>query len=282
MDLSGVARMVLMAQVGDGHGSDDQALRFAQQFPGRFVPFVAFQVPLLAAAGRAVQERWMHPDAAALTFLRETEDKLKTGKFFGLGEMIVRHYAYKTGRGDVAPEIDIQADSPLMHRFAQLAAQYRVPMLIHAEGEPLVVSAMERLLAAHADARVIWAHNCGRQSAEQIRRLLEHHSNLFCDLALMINQNGSYGSGWPRKEPWTFLIEDGSGHLFPEMKDLFEAFPDRFLGVGADVAAYDAWPRYTRSITRFRLLLSGLSPATAQRLAYENAEQVLGLPPATQ
>jgi Tat protein secretion system quality control protein TatD with DNase activity len=194
MDLAGVARMVLMAQVGTEHGSDDQSLMFAQRYPDRFVPFVAFQVPLLASAGSEIIERWMHPDDAALTFLRQTEDKLKSGKFFGLGEIIARHYAYKTRFGAVAPEINIPVDSPLMHQFAQLAAKYRVPMLIHAEGEPLVVSAMERLLTAHPDARIIWAHNCGRQSAERITKLLEHHPNLFCDLAAMTNQGGPFSS----------------------------------------------------------------------------------------
>lgn len=277
MDLSGVARMVLMAQVGDEKGSDTQALEFATQFPGRFIPFVAFQVPLLASLQPGVQERWMRPDGAALTFLRETEDKLKSGKFFGLGEIIVRHYAYQIVFGAVASDITIPAYSPLMLRFAQLGAQYHVPLLIHAEGEPATVAQVERLLAAQSAVRIIWAHNCGRQSAVLITILLERHPNLFCDLAGMTNQGG-YGSGWPRKEPWTFLIEDGNGHLFPEMAELFDAFPDRFLGVGMDIAHYGAWPLYLGTVSRFRLLLSALSPATARKLAYENADYIFGLP----
>jgi hypothetical protein len=65
------------------------------------------------------------------------------------------------------------------------------------------------------------------------------------------------------------------------MKELFEAFPDRFLGVGADVAHYGAWPRYLSTMIRFRRLLAGLSPATARKLAYDNAERILALPPST-
>ncbi len=107
---------------------------------------------------------------------------------------------------------------------------------------------------------------------------MELHPNLFCDLAGMTS-DGGYGSGWPRSGPWTFLIEDGTGQLFPDMKELFEAFPDRFLGVGADVAHYGAWPRYLRTMSRFRRLLAGLSPATARKLAHDNAERVFALPP---
>jgi len=151
-------------------------------------------------------------------------------------------------------------------------------MLIHAEGEPLVAAKMEHLMTAYSEVRIIWAHNCGRQSAAAIRRLLNTHTNLYCDLAGMTGVI-SYGTGWPRSGPWTFLVEDGKGHLLSDMQELFEAFPDRFLRVGMDSAHYQTWKYFLPQAQRFRVLLSQLSSATAKKMAYENAERLFGLPP---
>ncbi len=64
--------------------------------------------------------------------------------------------------------------------------------------------------------------------------MLGQHPNLNCDLAGMANTGRRYGSGWPRSELFTALIEDGGGLLFPGMKKLFEDFPDRFA-LGMDL-----------------------------------------------
>ncbi len=274
MDLTGVARMVLMAQAGKRGGSDAQALEFAERFPGRFIPFVATLVPLMVD-----NRRWLVPDAKAMAFLNDVDAKLKSGKFAGIGEITVRRYDY-FGAAEDHP-----ADAPLMRKFADLAGSYRVPLLIHAEGEPAVVSAMERLLAAHADVRIIWAHNCGRQAAARVGEILARHPNLFCDLGAMNALHGVYGAGLgPRGEPLPGLsaIEDGQGHLLPEMKELFEANPDRFLGMGMDINSASAWQRYLDIATRFRELLSQLSPAIQRKFYFENAERVLNLPPIKQ
>jgi hypothetical protein len=70
-----------------------------------------------------------------------------------------------------------------------------------------------------------------------------------------------------------FLIEDGDGHLFPEMQALYETFPERFF-LGTDPAFTPSLMAYPRRIRRFRELLSGLTPETARRLAFENADEM--------
>ena len=80
-----------------------------------------------------------------------------------------------------------------------------------------------------------------------------------------------YGRYWPKKTPWMFLIEDGSGNLLPEIKTLYEAFSSRFF-LGTDPAFTPSLRHYARRIERFRELLSGLKPETARRLAFENAD----------
>jgi predicted TIM-barrel fold metal-dependent hydrolase len=277
MDETGVSRMVLMATRGRPGGTDEQSLNYARKYPSRFIPFVGFQNrPGL----HFPPETWIDPAPEALAFLAYVEKRLAAGGFFGLGEVMLRYHGHTaTDPRFSAPEVDHPVGSPLMFRIAELATRFAVPMLIHAEGEPKVVAGMERVLKSYPDATVIWAHNCGRQSAEAIARLLGAYANLYCDLGGMTyTRRSNYGAGWPRYAPGTFLIEDGYGRLVVEMKELFERFPDRFM-VGMDVYYHEAYRFFGERVQRFRELLSQLSPATARKLAHENAERVLRLPP---
>ncbi|MBI2088598.1 MAG: amidohydrolase family protein [Deltaproteobacteria bacterium] len=275
MDRAGVSRMVLMARYygarAGGLGSDEQALAYATKYPGRFIPFVAGQRPVLVS-----RMRWLSPDRQAEDLLRNAEAKLRSGEFYGLGEFIMLHYAYTTRHGETGGEQDVNVpvDSPLMRRFADLATAYRVPLLIHLEAEPDAVAQMARLLEYASSTKVIWAHNCGRASANQIKTLLARYPNLLCDLGgMMATPDSGYGHYWPRRTPWMHLIEDGSGQLYPDMKALYEAYPDRFL-IGTDAAHTPALADYERRIHRFRQILSNLQPETTQRLAFKNAEEL--------
>jgi len=276
MDEAGVSRMVLQATHGPQRGTDAQALSYARKYPTRFVPFIGFQnrPPI------GPPESWRNPTPAALAFLDGVEAKLRGGGFSGLGEIVLRYHGHFEQGRNCCPEVDRPADSPLMFRIADMATRFQVPMIIHAEGEPKVVAGMERVLKSYPNATVIWGHNCGRQSAEAIERLLSNYANLYCDLGGMTyTRERGYGASWPRSTPWTFPIETGFGRLLAEMKELFERFPDRFM-VGMDVYFNEAYRFFPERVHRFRQLLSELSPATARKLAYENAERVLKLPPA--
>jgi predicted TIM-barrel fold metal-dependent hydrolase len=185
MDRSGVSRMVLMPRYfsrrrSGGSGSDEQALEYAKSYPGRFIPFVAGQRDMLNDRGR-----WLNPDRQAENLLREIETELRTQQFYGIGELIIRHYAFEGRQRGI--ERDIPVNTPLMGRFADLAARYEVPLLIHAEGEPEVVAGMKQILEKYPKTRIIWAHNCGRSSPEIIRAMLTGYLNLTCDLGGMLN-----------------------------------------------------------------------------------------------
>ena len=190
MEEAGIRRMVLMpVGVGSNLATDEQALAYARQFPGRFIPFVRLMSPVIQGR-RGQRERWLHPDGPALDFLRQVEDKLKTGRFYGMGELIARHYGYTNTDGGEVPEFDNSVDSPLVHKLAELAERYHVVIDIHAEGEPALVEAMGRVLAAHPGATIVWAHNCGRSSASTLREVLQRYPNLLCDLGGMA---GTFG-----------------------------------------------------------------------------------------
>jgi hypothetical protein len=225
------------------------------------------QRPLLTGA-----HKWTTPDADVESLIRQTESKLASRRFFGIGEFIVRHWAYSPG---LHSEQDNPIYSELMRRFSVLAARYDVPMVIHMEGYPALVDDFSRLMSENPGTRYVWAHNCGRSSAAAIRSLLSRFQNLFCDLGGMTGEVTGYGTGWPRKEEFTSLIER-SGVLSPEMKSLYEEFPDRFM-VGMDVAHALAMRIYAGRVQRSRELLEQLSPETRAKIAEQNAIRVFKL-----
>lgn len=251
-------------------GSDEGALQLAERYPGRFFPLVGMQLPLLTGS-----HKWRSPDREVERLIEETQRKLATGRFFGIGEFIVRHWAYSRGRH---AEQENPVYSTFMQRMSVLAARFDVPMVIHMEGYPALIDDFSRLLAEYPDVRFVWAHNCGRSKAPVVRGMLARHPNLFCDLANMTNVgNTGYGIGWPRMEEFTALIER-DGVLFPEMKELFEEFSDRFM-LGMDVAHApgNSLENYSRRAHRFRELLGQLRPGTAKKLAETNAIRIFKL-----
>ena len=278
MDKNGVSKQIVMARRypgGDSDlpGNDQLALKLAETYPGRFYPLVGMQLPMLTGA-----HKWNTLDADVESLIRLTERKLASGKFFGIGEFIVRHWAYKPAWAH-SPGVHAEQENPiyseLMRRFSTLAAKYDVPMVIHMEGYPALVEDFSKLIKENPNTRYVWAHNCGRSKATVIRSLLSRHENLYCDLGGMTNEATGYGSGWPRKEKFTSLIER-NGVLFPEMKSLYEEFPDRFM-VGTDVAHAPAMRFYEGRVWRFRKLLDQLSPDARAKIGEKNAIRIFKL-----
>ncbi len=275
MEANDIPRQTIMARYyhtgdDDGAGTDEQAMELVAAHPGKFYPLVGMQRPMLSG-----ESQWRELSGSVEWLLEATERKLKTGRFYGIGELILRHWAYTKGRH---AEIENPVYSLLMKRFSALAAKYDVPMVVHMEGYPNLVADFSRLISENPDTTYVWVHNCGRSASDVIRQMLRQHPNLNCDLANMTNvgpKTQSYGTGWPRSEPFTALIETGYGHLFPDMKKLFEDFPDRFT-LGMDVAHAQGMnmKNYSRRVERFRELLAQLKPETARKFAELNAIQI--------
>ena len=280
MDRAGVAAMVLMprhyaAASEGGRATDELARDYAARFPGRFIPFVAGQRDNLGPQGEA----WSEPRAAR-RIEAEFETKLSTGAYRGLGEFILVHHAYDVGRGELGGELNLPVDSGAMRSFASLAGRHRVPLLFHAEAEPDAARQAEGLVASSPETLFIWAHNCGRASAEDTARRLLRYPNLMCDLGHMFNgpmTQGGYGKGWPRKTEWVHLVQDDDGRLRPEMKALFERFPDRFI-IGTDTAHTFYLRFYEYRIAIFRVMLSQISPEAARAIAAGNARRIFRIP----
>jgi len=282
MDAVGVTRMVLSPlhygdspdgrHINDGEGSDEQAVDYARRYPDRFIPFVGMQ-------RGEMDNSWFwggNYDTASL--LKDAEAKLATGQYFGMGEFMLRFYPYKTSQGIAAPsDMDYPPFSYAMRKFSDLSAKYRAPMVIHAEAEPKVAEGMQQLFAAHPQAIFVWAHNCGRSSAQSIAEMMDRHSNLFADLSMMVYSGGpnpeGYGVYWPRRTEWMHLVVDDEGRVQQDMLDLFNRYSTRFM-IGTDVAHARAYEFYSRRLPRWRRFFAQVSEEAMHDIAYRNAERL--------
>ena len=285
MDKANVAKTVLMTVYygganprGQGISDENLVLEFYKKRPDRIIPFLGMQRPVLGQRNAA---RWLQPDEAAEKLLAFAESRLRTGFFRGMGEFILWHYPYSLPSGAIGGAVNIPADTPLMKRFLDLASRYHVPVLLHYEIDPESFPALKRMLDYGRGATVILAHNCGRPDPATLKALLDEYPNVFCDLGGMTHNN-AYGrvSEPPRPGQWIVKnpIDDGAGHLRPQWRALYEAYADRFVGIGLDSAHPEAWANpdhYGRVIAVYRSMLSDLSPEAAEKIGFKNAEKML-------
>jgi len=214
---------------------DALAFEWAQKYPGRFIPFAGKEA--IRGFIRSDGERaWTLQAPAVVAYLQKLETALKTGQLKGIGEI------------NVYPDPNFPADSPLMRRLWSLSAMYRVPLSIHMDARDEPVAEMERLLASDRRGTLIWAHAGGAGPA-LVRRLMGAYPNLYADLSGRL--------------PALMRIR--------EWKVILEEFPDRFV-IGSDVLTL---AEFVDTIGAWRKILDGLPPATARKLAYENAERLL-------
>ena len=246
MDKAGVSRVVLMPREG---ATDQMSLSFASKYPNRIIPFVGFQ-----------NVRWVKEQDP--NFPSYVEDQLKTGRFSGLGEVILRHYGVPERD---AGSYDIPADSPLTLQIVDLAAKYAVPMTIHLEAEEKTIPALETMLDHNRNASIIWAHH-GRSDPDTLVRLLEKHPNLYCDISAM-HPLVQYGK---EKNP----ITNAEGHLLEKWKRVYETFNERFV-FGVDLVFLDTLPKYVEWIQAYRRILGELTIESAEKIAYKNIQKLI-------
>ncbi len=248
LDKARVTRVVLMPRQG---ATDAMVLNFYEIFPDRIIPFIGFQ-----------NRRWCHDQD--VTFPHHVESQLRKEKFKGLGEIVLRHYGVPERN---VSGFDIPADSHLMMQIVDLAARYHVPVLIHHEAEDKTIPPLERTIEHNRETIVIWAHQ-GRADPDTIQTLLSKHPNLYFDIA-GLDPYVKYGQ---EKNP----IASQDCILYEKWKQLYETYSDRFL-FGVDTVFLDHWDKYVEWVNIYRKLMGQLTPETAEKLGYKNAQKLLGL-----
>jgi hypothetical protein len=268
MDANGVALTWLGQNEKNGSA---HALAAARQYPGRLVPTTI----------HGDGPRWHGRDPV---LLEELAADVRTGRYFALGEFEARHYVSSTNSRDV----HLPVDSPSFAAVFRLAGDTDLPMLLHHEAEDALLPELERMLAAHPRAKVVWCHvgrNRNRSTwtrlstPDGVREFLKKYPNLSFDL----NQAkpGSRHRGTNQVDAVFYDSDPSKGgdnqpdaRLNARWQELLEEFPERFV-IGTDVNT-GRFDNYTRVIETFRrLVLNRLNKATAEAIAYRNAWRLM-------
>jgi len=166
--------------------------------------------------------------------VRHVEDRLARHRYAAIGEF----HLYGA-----------DADLPVPRRLVELARAHGLVLHAHSDAD-----AVERIFRQDPDARVLWAH-AGFDRPENVRALLERHRTLWADLAF----RSEHGAG---------------GRVDPAWRELFEAFPDRFM-VGTDTFTPERLHYIPEHAAWSRAWLADLPVALAERIAWRNAEALL-------
>ena len=142
------------------------------------------------------------------------------------------------------------ADLAVPRRMVELARQHG--LILHAHSD---IAAIERLFTQWPEARILWAHS-GFARPDEVRDMLKKHKNLWCDLAF----RGDHHSG---------------GKVTDEWRAAFLEFPDRFT-LGTDTYTPERWLYVGEHASTARAWLSTLPGDVAEKIAYRNAEDLLG------
>ncbi len=246
-----------------GDGSRQTWEAYSKEIGDRWIAFAGQTEMIAIYKDDGVSGMEDAENAAFKVFLAGVEEDLKAGRVKGIGEIFVSN---KRSSSKKWFRHKAKADAPSIRALFSLAAQYGVVLAFHMEGDKDSLAQLGNLLTSDRSGSVILNH-CGVQaSAAAIRALMEQHPNVYCEFAVR------YPPLW--KPSWHYKkIFDASG-IEPEWQKLIENHPDRFM-IGTDIkndATYDKAIKVVRTG-----LLGHLSPETARKVAYENAQRLFDL-----
>ena len=204
-------------------------------------------------------------DADFKSLMATLEEDFKAGKLKGIGEIFANGRNTSPFKGR-----KMAIDSPTMRAMYDLAAKYGGAITVHAQFDSDSVDQLKALAASNSAGKIIMAHCGSNSSPSAVRDMMKAHQNIYCDLSARHPPKLKDRAMRNRPE---MKIFDRSG-LKTAWHDLIEEMPDRFM-VGTDTKTEG---EYDGSIASIRQgLLANLTPETAEKVAYQNAQRILKL-----
>lgn len=196
-------------------------------------------------------------------FLGQLEQDLTAKRVKGVGTYFINNSRTDDRK---AFRRKVPGNATAVRAIFALVARFHSVLRIHMEPDRDSIAAFEPVMASDRRGRVLW-NQCGSTTtAAEVRALMDRNPNLFCELSWRFPPV-------TRPNLASRNVFDNYGPR-PDWLELMEDFPDRFMfgNDGHADAQYDGAAQAFR-----RNLLPYLKPATARRIAYENAQRVFDL-----
>jgi len=266
MDEKGVALIAFSPQIGDNAFAKDAKLW--HDAPRSLISADAARYVPTSTAG--TYPAWT---SEPIAFVNETIKHVTQQHYPLLGEFEFRHYlsTRQVKRNESYRDVSIPIDSEAGNVLFDFAEKTGISFQIHYEVEDALLDPLEKMLNAYPHANVIWCHfaqirysgNAKRFTPSFVRGLIEHHPNLYFDLAF-----GDKDSVYkPSNEYQATIWDRSSGKLKREWAQLIEDYPYHFLtafDIGGD--RHDELPK---KIQNSREVLKSLTPKTQEIVAYK-------------
>ena len=179
----------------------------------------------------ADKQRRMHDSALPVRLAAQ----LESGRWHGIGEL----HLFAADR-----------DSDVFRRVVKLAAEHRLPLLLHAD--PAVIDTVYTLAP---ELTVVWAHAGTFPYPDLVADYLRRYPALHIDLSMRDER-----------------LVDGEG-LRDDWYELMVNYPARVL-VGVDTFSTARWESYPRHAARIRRWLQSLPADVAGGIATGNARRI--------
>lgn len=227
----------------------NELLRQPSTIKDRFFPFLGGINPL---------------DQNAAEYLDIVLKSYPPGFWKGIGEVMSRHDDLTAFTYGEPP----RADHPALMKVYRLAAEKKLPVLIHhnissvVKKTPIYLKELENALRENPQTRIIWAHaGISRRVlvptlVDELRRILSSYPNLSVDISWVVYPD-YIGKDRDSLKIWAALLEE---------------FPDRFM-IGSDKVAH--WKGYREEIRKYDPLLDLLKPETARKVTRENILRIV-------
>jgi predicted TIM-barrel fold metal-dependent hydrolase len=233
------------------YNADDAAHYSPQQIIEKLDQSGVRQAAVTSTPPRLARQLHQHAPDRILPLLgvyRNAEEKLHWSQDAGLPVRIEAQLKQGGWRG--IGELHIFAkdrQSPVFRRIVQLAAEYKLPLLLHTD--PAVIDTVYDI---NPGQPVIWAHAGTFPYPDLLADYLQRYPTLFADLSVRDE----------RIAP--------NGEILDTWYDLFATYPDRFM-IGVDTYSLSRWHEYTSVAEQIRQWTDQLPEEVAQSLLYENA-----------
>jgi Tat protein secretion system quality control protein TatD with DNase activity len=230
---------------------DTDVLRGYEKYPRLFLPFLCNFDP---------------NDPKSFEYVRH---QLDNGPWRGVGELyldttntVYANIPLRDGsvRKHPYPVPREKADSPVFRQVFDLCGEKGLPVFIHCERLSFLCEA----LARHGETQFLAAHCDYRCRPDEVRRMLEEHSNVCCDVGAVLRQGR-------HKNPADLEAVE----LFSAWQELLADFPERIC-LGTDTYSWKALEAgfYRRVYEIFHELTAHLSREDAHRVAKGNFERL--------